>query len=99
MTSVDSAQVDRRFLANSMASFIQIGAVVVLILWCYKIVAPFLNVVIWGLIISVALYPVHVRLTARDGEVHWSRATVPASYVIGSIVSFWMIGRIAGFWA
>ncbi len=34
MTSVDSAQVDRRFLANSMASFIQIGAVVVLILWC-----------------------------------------------------------------
>ena len=65
MTSADSAQVDQRFLANSMASFIQIGAVVVLAMWCFKIVAPFLNVIIWGLIISVALYPLHVRLTAR----------------------------------
>lgn len=38
-------------------------------------------------------------LTARDREVHWSSLTMPASYVIGSISSFWMIERIAGFWA
>lgn len=67
MTSADSSQVDQRFLANAMASFIQIGAVLFLLYWCFTIVAPFINVVVWGLIISVALYPVHVGLTARLG--------------------------------
>ena len=47
------------------------------------------------------LRPVLSRLllSAKDGLVHWSTATVPASYVIGSLASFWMIDRIAGFWA
>lgn len=67
MNSVDHSEVDQRFLSNAMASFIQISAVVVLIIWCYKIVAPFVNVIIWGLIISVALYPLHVGLTRRLG--------------------------------
>ena len=67
MSSADSSQFDQHFLANAMASFIQIGAVVALIIWCFKIVAPFLNIIVWGLIISVALYPVHVGLTARVG--------------------------------
>ena len=65
MSSADSSQVDPRFLANAMASFIQIGAVVALLMWCFNIVAPFLNIIIWGLIISVALYPVHVALTTK----------------------------------
>jgi hydrogenase/urease accessory protein HupE len=45
------------------------------------------------------LRPIMVWLlqSARDGEVHWSTATVPASYLIGSVASFWMIDRIAGF--
>jgi hypothetical protein len=38
-------------------------------------------------------------LSARDHEVHWSSLTAPASYLIGSIASFWVIERIAGFWA
>ena len=47
------------------------------------------------------LRPIMVWLlqSIGDGEVHWSSATVPVSYVIGSVASFWMIDRIAGFWA
>jgi predicted PurR-regulated permease PerM len=67
MISVESPKVDQRFLGNAMASFIQIAAVVVLAMWCFDIISPFLNVIIWGLIISVALYPVHVSLTAMLG--------------------------------
>ncbi len=40
MTSADSARVDQRFVSNVMASLIQIGAIVNMIVWCYKIVAP-----------------------------------------------------------
>jgi hydrogenase/urease accessory protein HupE len=49
----------------------------------------------------VLLRPVFVRLlrAARDSDVHWSSLTTPASYLIGSVASYWMIQRIAGFWA
>lgn len=47
------------------------------------------------------LRPVLFRLLqpAAGRAVHWSSLTVPASYVIGSIGSYWMIERISGFWA
>jgi predicted PurR-regulated permease PerM len=67
MTSADSSKVDQGFLANAMASFIQIGAVLFLLYWCFTIIAPFIHIVVWGLIISVALYPAHVSLTGKLG--------------------------------
>jgi predicted PurR-regulated permease PerM len=67
MTSADSPSVDNTFLANAMAAFIQIAAVVLLIMWCFTIVSPFINVVVWALIISVAIYPAHTSLTRRLG--------------------------------
>ena len=67
MSSADSSQVDNKFLANAMASFIQIGALLLLLIWCFTIVSPFLNIVIWAVIISVAIYPVHQSLSARLG--------------------------------
>ncbi len=67
MSSADSSSVDQKFLANSMASFLQIAAVVLLIFTCYRILAPFLSIVVWGVIIAVAVYPAHVSLTARLG--------------------------------
>ncbi len=67
MISADSLSVDRKFLANAMASFHQIGAVLILLYGCYMIVSPFLPIVIWGVILSVALYPAHAALSARLG--------------------------------
>jgi len=67
MTSANSAQTDDRFLANAMASFIQIGALLILAVWCYRIVSPFVAIVLWGIVISIALYPVHMSLTAKLG--------------------------------
>ena len=48
-----------------------------------------------------ALKPALVRLlrSAKHNEVLWSSATVPASYVIGAVASYWMIDRVTGFWA
>jgi predicted PurR-regulated permease PerM len=92
MTSADSSQVDQRFLSNAMASFIQIGAVLVLLLWCYKIIAPFINIVIWGLIISVALYPLHVRLTAKvRGSEKLSAALLVVAGLAVLLVPMWLL--------
>ena len=67
MTSADSSSVDQKFLANAMASFIQILAVLVMLYWCFLIVSPFINMVVWAVVISVAVYPAHVALTAKVG--------------------------------
>ena len=76
MTSADSSRVDQRFLANAMASFIQIAAVVLLAMWCFSIVKPFISVVVWGVIISIALYPIHLSLSARLGGKSKLSATI-----------------------
>jgi predicted PurR-regulated permease PerM len=67
MNNSDTSAADRNFRKNAMASFIQIAAVVILVLWCLQIVAPFMSIIVWGMIIAVALYPIHSALAARLG--------------------------------
>ena len=76
MTTADNSSVDKKLLASNMASFIQIGAILILVYWCFTIVSPFVPVVLWGLIISVALYPTHVALSARLGGREKLSATI-----------------------
>jgi len=76
MPRTDNSTIDRKFLANAMASFIQIGAFVILLYWCYTIVEPFASIIRWSLILSVALYPAHVALSVRLGGREKLAATV-----------------------
>lgn len=36
--------------------------------------------------------------SGSEDAVHWSSLTIPTSYVIGSIASYWMLDRVSGFW-
>ena len=53
------------------------------------------------LVAFFALRPLLVRLLrwGPDDAVHWTSLTVPASYIIGGVASYWMIDRVAGFWS
>jgi predicted PurR-regulated permease PerM len=92
MTSADSSRVDQGFLANALAAFIQIGALLLLLLWCFSIVRPFVGVVIWGLIIAIALYPVHCSLTTRiGGREKWSATLLVLAGLAIIIVPTWLL--------
>lgn len=78
MSNATKQQVDKSFVASAMTSFIQIGAVVVLIGWCFSIIRPFLGVVVWGVIVAIAAYPLHLSLTARLG----GRAKLSATVLV-----------------
>ena len=69
--------------------FFNLGVEIGQILFVVALIAAFLLlralVVRWG--------------NRDDGQLHWTSMTVPASYVIGTIASYWMIERVAGFWA
>ena len=76
MSNATKQTVDKSFIANAMASFIQIGAVVVLLAWCFSIIRPFLGIVIWGVIVAIASYPLHLSLTGRLGGREKLSATI-----------------------
>ena len=96
MTSADSSRVDKQFLANAMASFIQIAAVVLLVMWCFSIVKPFIGVVVWGMIISISLYPAHLSLTDRLGGRAKTSATILVLIGLAIIIApTWMLAGSA----
>jgi hydrogenase/urease accessory protein HupE len=69
--------------------FFNVGVEIGQILFVFALLAAFF-----------ILRPAFVQLlrSARDSDVHWSSLTMPASYLIGTVASYWMIDRIAGFW-
>ncbi len=58
---------DAEFSRKMMSSFIQISALVVLVYFCLEIVAPFVSLVVWGLVLAVAIFPLHLKLTSAVG--------------------------------
>jgi predicted PurR-regulated permease PerM len=56
---------------------LRLGAVLFAVYWCYRILAPFIPLVLGGAIIAVAIYPLHLRLAARLGN----RVTLSATLI------------------
>lgn len=49
-------------------SALRLAALFLAVYWCYRILAPFVPLVLWGAIIAVAIYPLHLKLTAMLGD-------------------------------
>lgn len=59
---------DNSFLKNTMEAAIRIGILFILIMWCFQIVEPFLNIILWGIILAVTIYPLHAKLKSKLGD-------------------------------
>jgi predicted PurR-regulated permease PerM len=55
------------FVANALEAFIRIGVVGLLVIWCFKIGRPFIQIILWGIIIAVALRPTHRKIQSVLG--------------------------------
>lgn len=60
---------------------IRLAALAILLLWCFRILQPFILPVLWGVIIAVAIYPLHRRLADAIG----GRSGLAAMLVSGSL--------------
>lgn len=67
---------DSLFQRRAMEAAIRIGLVVLLMVWCFNILRPFIMPVLWGAIIAVAIYPLFVRFSAAVGGRRKLAATV-----------------------
>lgn len=43
----------------------QLLALSLILIWCFKIIEPFLTIIIWGAVFAITLYPVYHRLTEK----------------------------------
>jgi predicted PurR-regulated permease PerM len=55
------------FVARALEASIHIGLVGLVIFWCFKIGRPFIEIIVWGIIIAIAIHPIHVRLKSALG--------------------------------
>lgn len=67
---------DSLFSRRVMTSFIQIAALVLLITYCLMIMAPFAGIVVWGIVLAVAVYPLHLRVSGMLGDRPKTSATI-----------------------
>ena len=67
MKSSKGSSNDKLFIAQALEATIQIGLVVMLLYWCFRIGQPFLQIILWGIIIAVAIHPAYERLKSALG--------------------------------
>lgn len=67
----------RKVFAEDMTEvLIRVGVIALLVVLSVRIFAPFLGLVLWGLILGVTLYPLNQRLAAKIGNSHGGAATL-----------------------
>ena len=61
-------QTNTDFTQNTIEAAIRLGLLFLLAAWCFRIIYPFIEVVMWGVIIAVATYPLFVKLRSALGN-------------------------------
>lgn len=68
LSSIPDHELDKRFSLLILDVLIRAGLVLVMVMLCYRVFAPFLSMMLWALILAVALYPIHQRMANRIGN-------------------------------
>lgn len=72
---------------------IRAGLIVVLVLFCFEIFRPFLNLMLWSVILAVTLYPLHRRVRARlGGHDGWTATLLVLVAVVVLLVPLTLLG-------
>jgi predicted PurR-regulated permease PerM len=56
-----------RIAATLLEVLIRAGLILILAIICYQVFSPFMNLVVWAVILAVTLYPLHQRIARRVG--------------------------------
>ena len=60
-------QTNTDFTQNTIEAVIRLGLLFLLAAWCFMIVRPFIEPVMWGVVIAVAIYPLFMKLRSVMG--------------------------------
>ena len=74
---------DRAFLRRALETSIRIGLVLFLVVWCFQIAAPFLQPIVWGIILAIATRPIYAAICRGMGG---RSSLAAATLVVGSLL-------------
>ncbi len=77
MNNNNQSATDKVIFKRVVDTTIKLGLLILLIVWCFDIVSPFIVPVAWATIIAVAIYPLHLKLGSALGN----RTTMSASLI------------------
>ena len=75
------------FTQNTIEAAVRLGLLLLLAIWCFQIVTPFIIPVIWGVIIAVAIYPLFTKLKSAMGDRNKLAATVYTLIALASLIT------------
>src|ERR1044072_5974307 len=58
---------EQREFPRLMDTLIRVALIVGLAVLCFRVLSPFLNLIVWSIILAVTLYPLHQMLARRVG--------------------------------
>lgn len=67
MSTSNQSSNDKLFVARALEASIHIGLVGLVLFWCFKIGRPFIEIIVWGIIIAVGIHPIYYRLKSALG--------------------------------
>lgn len=76
MDNKDLLVIEKRVVTRFLDMFIRFGLILALASFCFTVFSPFLNMMLWALILAVTLYPLHQRLAKRFGGRQGKASTV-----------------------
>jgi predicted PurR-regulated permease PerM len=65
---------------------LRIGFIALLFIWSFEIIKPFILPVLWGIIISIAVYPIHIRLANLLGGRKKLSATIITLFFLALLI-------------
>ncbi|MHC4930750.1 MAG: AI-2E family transporter [Planctomycetota bacterium] len=77
---------DKNYVRRLIEAAIRIGILVALVAWCFAIVRPFAVIIIWGIILAVALYPLYAKLRSALGERRKLAATICVLFALAILL-------------
>jgi predicted PurR-regulated permease PerM len=77
-------ELEERLASKLMDVLIRVGLILALVMVCFQVFSPFLNLMIWALILAVTMYPMHLWLAARLGGRQGLAATLIV--LLGAVV-------------
>jgi predicted PurR-regulated permease PerM len=72
---------------------LRIGLIVVLAIYCFGVFHPFLNLMLWSVILAVTLYPLHRKLRAKIGKDGRTATLIVLVSIAVLAVPVWVIGN------
>ncbi|WP_053093106.1 AI-2E family transporter, partial [Klebsiella aerogenes] len=95
------ANIEKRIVTRFLDMFIKFGLILALASFCFTVFSPFLNMMLWALILAVTLYPLHQHIARRIGGRQGLASTILVLFglliiVIPTIFMVTSLGESAG---